>query len=182
MRPTPKFSICLVAISLGLLVLSSLAWTEEPQQANPGIKELQQKRLAILEQVADVAKHLFQNARITYEATLAAQRDLLTARLDYAETQKDRIKACDNAIAEATEMHKIADEMRKTTRGSQLAVLAPRPFCSKLRFCGRRQRPTSNTGEGSADPAIAYFARDVWQALRHSVDGRQKYRIASFFR
>jgi outer membrane protein TolC len=129
MRPTPKFSVCLMAISVGLLlVFCSSVWTAEAVKVDSPIKELQQKRLAILEQIADVAKQLFKNARIPYEATLAAQRDLLTARLDYAETHEDRIKVCDDAIAQATETQEIAEAMRKSARGSQLAVLSADAF------------------------------------------------------
>jgi hypothetical protein len=124
MPATPKLSVCLVAISMGLLlVFGNSVWPREAEKAKLSVKELQQKRLAVLEQIVAVEKKLFQNARTPYEAIHAAQRELFLARIDYAETQKDRIKACDEAMQETLEMQKIAEARRVAARGSGVAVL-----------------------------------------------------------
>ena len=125
MRPTP--SVCLVAISVGLLfVFCNPVLPEEPQKAQPSIKELQQKRLAVLEQVCDIAKEDLPKGRVTLAEAYAAQRDLLAARLKYADTQKDRIKACDEAIQDAGEWKNIAQAMRDGARAHMLPCCRPR--------------------------------------------------------
>ncbi|HEX4145010.1 MAG TPA: hypothetical protein VHY91_16005 [Pirellulales bacterium] len=124
MHPTPKLSVCLVAIGMGLLlVFCNSVWPEEAEKAKPSVKELQQKRLAILEQVVAIEKNLFQNARVSYDAILAAERELLAARIQYAETQTERIKACDEAIQEALAMHELLQARQIAARGLAVAVL-----------------------------------------------------------
>ncbi len=108
MRPSPKMSVCLAATSVVLLLaFCNSVRTAEPEQANPGVKELQQKRLAVLEQMADTGEKLFQSARISYEEVSAAQRELLAAHLELAQTRDERIKACDEALKEALECQAI---------------------------------------------------------------------------
>ena len=74
-RPKSTLSVCLLATGVGLsFLLCSSGMSEEPAKAQPTVKELQKKRLAVLEQVCDVAKKLYQNARIEYTDVLSAER------------------------------------------------------------------------------------------------------------
>jgi outer membrane protein TolC len=127
MRPTP--SVCLVAISMGLLLMfCNSGRPEEPQKAQPNIKELEQKRMAILEQVRDFAKALYKNARIEYTDVLSAERELFAARLGNAATQQDRIKACDEAIRDARESQELAKAHKEGARGTHIPVLQAQVF------------------------------------------------------
>jgi hypothetical protein len=107
MRPTPnlsksKLSVSLVAIGIGLvLVFCNSGRPEDAAKAKPSIKELEQKRLEVLDQVHQNTQTLFQNARIEYGEVLDSGRDLLAARLEYAQTREDRVRACDAAIEDA---------------------------------------------------------------------------------
>lgn len=130
MRPTPKISVRLLAISIccvGLLfVFCSSVRTQETKKVSPRIKELQKQRLAILEEVCDTAKKLFANARTTFEDVHAAERTLLDARLAYAETRKDRIKACDEAIQNAIEWHRLMQARVQASQATRLEELKAR--------------------------------------------------------
>ncbi|HEY4312788.1 MAG TPA: TolC family protein [Pirellulales bacterium] len=129
MHSTSKASICLAAISLGLLlVICNSGKPEEPGQAQPDIKKLEQQRLAILEEVCDVASKLYQNGRIEYTDVLSARRELLATRLEYAETKQDRIKACDEAIKYAGQIRDLAKARREGARGTQVEVLRVQDF------------------------------------------------------
>ncbi len=131
MRPTRKYSVCLVTISVScvaLLVFCNSVWSKETETANPRIKELRQNRLAVLEKIHDVAKQSFANARISYEEVLAAKRELITARLEYADTQQDRIKTCDEAVQEALELQQVVQAMVEASRASGLAKLKAQAY------------------------------------------------------
>ena len=129
MRPSPKISICLAAISIGLLLVFGLSGkTEEPAEAQPNIKQLQQQRLALLVQTRDIAKNLVERARIDYAAVHKAERELFAARLEYAETKQDRIKACDQAIAEARFGQALNKARKEGGRGTEIDVLNAKEF------------------------------------------------------
>ncbi|HVU86427.1 MAG TPA: hypothetical protein VHD36_03850 [Pirellulales bacterium] len=129
MRPSPKPSICVAAISVGLLlIICNSGGAEEPQKAQPTIKELQEKRLALLVHISEAAKKLFENGRGEYVAFHTAERELFAARLEYAETKADRIKACDQAIAEARQAQRIIQEQEKAGRGSGIGLMKAQEF------------------------------------------------------
>jgi hypothetical protein len=127
MRPTP--SVCLVAISTSLLLVFCNSGTpEEPQKPQPSIKELQQKRLAVLEALCDGAERLYQNGRLEYSEVHAAERALFAARLAYADTPQDRLKACDDAIKRARHAQAINQARKEGARGTDVGVLQAKDF------------------------------------------------------
>lgn len=124
MRTALKICLCLVAINLGLLfVFCNSVWTQETKKGNARIKELQQKRLATLEEVRDTAKKLFANGLTTYEEVHTAEREFLAARLESAETREEQIKVCDQAIKEALELQQRAAQMVQIARATRLVEL-----------------------------------------------------------
>jgi hypothetical protein len=147
MRPTPKISVFLLVIGIGcmglMFVFCNSVWTQEAKKANPGIKELQKQRLAVLEEIRDTAKKLFANARTTPEDVHSAERTLLEARVAYAETRKDRIKACDEAVQNANEWHQIVQGRVQASRASGLEELKARAFVLETQIA----RENAETGE-----------------------------------
>ncbi len=127
-----KFLVCTVTISttcLGLLfVFCNSVWSNDEEKATPRLKELQQRRLEVLEAAHDSAKQLYANARASYEEVHTASADLMAARLAYAETQKERIDACDEAVQEATQWVDRAAAMVASNRASRLTVLKAQAF------------------------------------------------------
>lgn len=121
MRSTPKLSMFLLAITvicMGLpFVFSNSVWPQDARKANPRIRELQQQRLAVLDQIRDVAKKLFAKGATSFETLHAAEREHLDARLAYAETQKDRIQACEDAVQEALQLQQIVGERKNLLSG-----------------------------------------------------------------
>ena len=129
MRPTSWTPVFLAAITLALLlVFCNSGTTEETSQLQPGIKELQQQRLAIVEQCCEYARKLYEQGRIEYTEVYAAERELLTARLALADTPQARTTACDQAIAMARHFQEIAQARKESARGTQLEVLRARDF------------------------------------------------------
>jgi outer membrane protein TolC len=129
MRPTPKISVCLVAISVGLLLaFCNSARPESTDKAKADIKELQQKRLAVLQQASDGAKLLFKNARVEFAEVLPARRELFAARIEYADTREDRLKACDEAIEDARQMLEIVQARKAAARASAVSVWQAQAF------------------------------------------------------
>jgi hypothetical protein len=132
MRPNlklsaPRISLCLVAIGL-VLVFGNSGRPEVAAKARPSLKDLQRQRLEVLEQLHGVAANLFQSARIEYEAVLGAERDLLAARLEYADTREDRIKACDETIENAEKSLEIVQARKVAARGLASEALKAQAF------------------------------------------------------
>jgi hypothetical protein len=98
------------------------------EKANARTKELQQKRLAVLEEIHDSAKRLFASARTSFDEVHAAAAVLLAARIEYAETQQDRIKACDEAIQEALGWQKVAQQMVQTGHATGVVELKAQAY------------------------------------------------------
>lgn len=127
MRQTQKSLACLAgltACSLWLLFLfSNQVLPEETAQKGPRIKELEQKRLEILEKIHELARKAFKDGVITHEQLRVAKNDLLSAKHDYAETREERIKICDEAVQEAKDWQKIVQEGVKAAVFSRLDEL-----------------------------------------------------------
>ena len=51
--------------------------------------------------ISEGAKRVFERSHVEYAIVHTAQRELFAASLDYADTDDDRIKACDLAIEDA---------------------------------------------------------------------------------
>ena len=118
----------LLSVVLVLCVWAT-AVAHPPEADMPAaVKEMQKERLAILEQMCKVANNLFQNARVEYASVLAAQRELLAVRLDYAQTREERIKACDEAIQQAGHDQQCAEARRANARGTGLDVLKAQAY------------------------------------------------------
>jgi outer membrane protein TolC len=119
----------MVAISVGVLfVCCNCVSSQEAEKINPNIKNLQEKRLEVLGLVCDVARKLYQNARIEYTDVLSADRELFAARLEYATTPEERIRACDAAIDNARQSQAIAKAHQDGARGTPVAVLRAQAF------------------------------------------------------
>lgn len=93
--------------------------------------------------MGEIAKALYQRGSIQYGDVLAAQRELLAARLEYADTNQERIKICDQAIDLARQMHDIARAHKEGARGTEVEVLKFKDFELQARIA----RVKSGAGE-----------------------------------
>lgn len=132
MRASATLSVCLAAISascVGLLFLfGNSVRSEETKKANPRIKELQKQRIAVLEDVQDATTRLYQNARTSFEDVHAASMALMAARLDYADTREERIKACDEAIEQAQRWQELVKARVEAARDTQITVMKTQAY------------------------------------------------------
>ena len=69
----------LLSVMLVLAIWATAVADQKDAGKSAAIKELQAQRLAVLEKICDTAKHLFANARTTFEDVHAAERELLAA-------------------------------------------------------------------------------------------------------
>lgn len=136
MRKTLKVFSCVVAICAGLFIASgNSVWPEEAAQGgNPRIKELQQKRLAVLEAIRDSAQTLFSHGKLPYDDIHAASVDLLGARLAYARTRDERIQICDEAVKEAVAAQEIAQGMFERALTTRIPVLKAEAYVLKTQI------------------------------------------------
>jgi hypothetical protein len=142
MMPSTRISISLVTISVSclglLLVFCNSGLPQEAKQANARIQELQQKRLKVLEKVCEEAQERYTVARTSFEEVLAANAALSTARIEYANTREDRLKACDEAIKNALEMQDVTAARVKAAHGSRVDQLKADAYVLELQI--RREK------------------------------------------
>jgi outer membrane protein TolC len=114
------FTGCLVSL---FLVFCKPVVSNETEGKTTKVKELEQKRLAVLEKIHGLTKKGFLDGLISYEQLHTAKADLLSARLEYADAKKDRITICDEAVKDAKEWQKIVQEGATAKVFSQLDEL-----------------------------------------------------------
>jgi outer membrane protein TolC len=118
MRRTPKSLACLLGVAgcfAGLfLAFCNPAVSNDTEEKSAKVKELEQKRLAVLEKIYDLARKGVMEGLISHEQLRAAKSELLSARLDYADTKQERIKICDEVVRDATEWQKSVQQGIKT--------------------------------------------------------------------
>ncbi len=135
MRPTLKAFGCLLAIGAGLFVASVRpVWPEEAAKAAPGLKELQQKRLAVLESVRDSAQVMFSHGRAGYDDVHTASIELFEARLAYSETREERTRACDEALKEAVAWQEIAQTNLERALSTRIPVLRAEAYVLRIQI------------------------------------------------
>ena len=117
MRATRSPSGFLVAVSacaVGLcFVFCGSVVPKETEKTNARLKELQQKRLIVLEKLHTLAKKGFADGISSQEEVHTTKVELMSARIEYAETRQDRIKACEEAIQEAVNWHNVIEQAVK---------------------------------------------------------------------
>jgi len=111
---------CLVSL---FLVFCNPVVSNETEGKSTKVKELEQKRLAVLAKVHDLTKKGFIDGLIAYEQLRTAKNDLLSAKYDYADTRQDRIKISDEAVKDAIEWQKIVQEGAKANAFSRIDAL-----------------------------------------------------------
>lgn len=135
-------SLGIIAICAGLMfVICNPACTQETKKSTARIKELQQQRLAILEEIRDVTTNLYRSARIEFEDVYTVEHELFIARTTYAETQKERINACDEAIKHAAEWRQIAETRKEFARGTDITVLRSKAFTLEVQIAREKLAP-----------------------------------------
>ncbi len=145
MRPTCRTSVRLLTIiAIGAVLMFMICkpvWTQEAKSSTRRVKVLQQQRLAILAEICDVATKLYRNARIEFDSVYAAEHELFIARMTSAETQKERIDACDEAIKHAAEWRQIAQTRKEFARGTDIAVLKSEAFSLEVQIAREKTMP-----------------------------------------
>jgi hypothetical protein len=97
--------------------------SDEKDARNSKIQELGLKRVAVLGQIHELAKKGYLDGLISHEQLRAAKANLLSAKLDYAETRQERIKICDEAVKDARDWQKMVQDGAAARVFSRLDVL-----------------------------------------------------------
>ena len=87
------------------------------------IAELQQERLAVLDELVIFATNDYQNARAVFGKVVQAQQQLLEAQLEIAENHESRLKALKKSVELATQWQQIAEARKQAGRGTETDVL-----------------------------------------------------------
>jgi hypothetical protein len=154
---TVLFSALLTA---GLLVLPALA-AQQPGRAVPGrsaggksavatsdmseIKKLQKERIDVLSQTVEVLSHMYLAGVRDFRPLIAAQIDLLNARLDASDKPEDRVALLKEQLTLAEKTMQYAEERYKQGAASQVDSLQARALCLDIRIRLLREQARSKT-------------------------------------
>ncbi|HLW64720.1 MAG TPA: hypothetical protein VKS79_05320 [Gemmataceae bacterium] len=109
------FSTLMAVCMISLVVFASLLHADEPKPATADskIKQLQKERLAILKDVARLAKERIRVGQGTVEELRDAERMLLDAELELCSTDKERVEVLERHLSQAQEIEQMMDKMAK---------------------------------------------------------------------
>jgi outer membrane protein TolC len=136
--------VCLLSL---LLAFCNSVIADDKAEPSDKIKELKEKRLAVLVKISDILEERQRNGIVLhFDAVHKAKVDVLAARLDLAETKEDRIKVCEEAVKEATEWEAI---LKQSVEGgfaspidllkAQAATLESRIALEKAKAQGKKK-------------------------------------------
>ena len=100
---------------------SGKAGTREVTSAK--VKELQSERIAVLKEMAEVTDVLYRKARAEAGPVFEARRLLLTAEVELAQNDADRIKLYENFVAAMKEYEEFTTARKQAARGTEADVL-----------------------------------------------------------
>lgn len=90
------------------------------------VEGLQDQHLELLETKVDLAQTLYRTGAMPIEAVLRSHRELLSARLEYAKTNSDRIKLLEESLQNLKAAENIAMQRFKASSASRLDVIDAR--------------------------------------------------------
>jgi outer membrane protein TolC len=142
-------SACLLFTLLIWPVVATLsAQAEAPPSSAPRasaaeIKELHEKRVALLKQAEKVATAQYRVGTIDFNSVNAIERELLEARLDAADTPSRRIAVLEESKKSADELVKITNVFFVAARSSELDVDLGKALVLEIRIKLLRERRAS---------------------------------------
>jgi len=104
----------------------NLSRKDQAEESAKKVKELQKERIATLTEMVDATTRMFQNGKVSLEEVCKARLLLLTAELDAAEKESDRITLYKNIVDELKKYEDFDAKMVEQARGSQVSVLKVR--------------------------------------------------------
>ena len=121
-----KSALIVMALGIAFWVVTAAnsqdALSHSNKEAAKKIKQLQQERISVLMQLAEVSTKLYQNARAEAGDAVEAQQLLLSAQIDAAENDNDRIKLYENMIQELDKLEQLATAKVEAARGTHMAT------------------------------------------------------------
>lgn len=87
------------------------------------VKDLQQQRIATLKEIVEAFDAQRQNGRGSFEDLIEAKVQLLTAELEVASSDAERVTICENIVKQFVALEELAQANRESARGSYTAVL-----------------------------------------------------------
>lgn len=99
--------------------------TEEskPEPGEKSVAELQQQRLAVLQELVNVAFTAYRTGEADIAQGMQAQQQLLNAKLELAEDRESRLKILSESVELAAEWQKVAEARYRAAESSQADVL-----------------------------------------------------------
>jgi hypothetical protein len=97
---------------------------EAPDSTAKTVTELRQERIAALKAVVEIGMHLETRGAVPVRNIAEARMDLLSAELEAAETEADRISLCKEALVPLKQYEALAQAAKEAARGTELDILA----------------------------------------------------------
>lgn len=92
------------------------------------IKELQEKRIALLKEIVEVTEKAFKGAQSSYDQVIKARLDLLQAQLDATQKKEDRIRLLEEMVKHAEDLEKAVQKLFEAKQVGQVDALKAQAF------------------------------------------------------
>ena len=126
-----KRIVSAVSILLALAIVSSLLAARQPAKSNeqtPAAGELLQERLDVLREIVRLQRQAHEQGRTDFSAVLTAEADVLSARLELAETPAERVAILKDTVANARQFEELNRQLTRAEQGNALDQLRAKAF------------------------------------------------------
>ena len=111
------------------------------QPAKPDtIKELQEKRIAVLKEIVQLAEQAYKGSQFGLDQVIKARLDLLQAQLDTSQTREDRVRLLEEMVKQAEALEEAVKKLVEAKRATGIEGLKAKAFVLETKITLERAR------------------------------------------
>jgi outer membrane protein TolC len=97
--------------------------TGNVDQRADDVEKLVRERIGVLEEIVTLQRHQYRHGEGGVEAVLAAEREVLTAKLELAKTRAERIALLEHQLRNAQDLEKITQRLFEVKQANRVDLL-----------------------------------------------------------
>ena len=125
---TPRYFVRSAALLILLLASGVLSAAEESKSPDMGaVRDLLQERLTVLAEIVELQRKGYELGEVQINLLLTGEADLLSAKLELAQTPAERIAILETMVANARQLEEVVERLfqaREATTADRLKAKA----------------------------------------------------------
>ena len=123
----------LPVIATAVLLATMLGWLAAGESSNSPtdserVREILNERLEVLTAIAKLQRQGYQSGETDLASVLAAEADVLSAKLELANTSEERIAILEQTVENARQLEEVTHKLLETRSGSRVDALKAKAF------------------------------------------------------